>query len=103
MEVALPKGIWQRFHFEDDNPVRHECSSRLPLYSDMLLVIQVSHLLSSPPDFALFCSLLQELPLLFLKGGAIVPIGPVVQHVGEAKPTDTITLLVALDESGKSL
>lgn len=45
--------------------------------------------------------MVQELPLLFLKGGAIVPTGPVVQHVGEAKLTDTITLLVALDEEGK--
>jgi alpha-glucosidase len=62
-ETALPKGIWQRFHFNDDNP---------------------------------------ELPLLFLKGGAIVPTGPVVQHVGEAKLTDTITLLVALDDEGRA-
>ena len=49
-----------------------------------------------------FCCMLQELPLLFLKGGAIVPTAAVVQHVGEAKPTDTITLLIALDEQGKS-
>jgi alpha-glucosidase len=62
-ETALPGGIWQRFHFNDDNP---------------------------------------ELPLLFLKGGAIVPTGPVVQHVGEAKLTDTITLLVALDDKGRA-
>jgi len=54
-----------------------------------------------PPDFSVFCCLVQELPLLFLKGGAIVPTGPVVQHVGEAKLTDTITLLVALDDKGK--
>lgn len=39
--------------------------------------------------------------MLFLKGGAIVPTGPVVQHVGEASPTDTVTLLIALDETGK--
>lgn len=45
----------------------------------------------------------QELPILFLKGGAIVPTGPVIQHVGEASPTDTITLLIALDDNGKSL
>lgn len=50
------------------------------------------------------CSLnsLQELPLLFLKGGAIVPSGPVVQHVGEMSPTDTVTLLIALDDTGEA-
>lgn len=46
-------------------------------------------------------SFLQELPLLYLKGGSIVPTAPVVQSVEDAKPTDTITLLVALDENGK--
>lgn len=40
--------------------------------------------------------------MLFLKGGAIVPTGPVIQHVGEASPTDTVTLLVALDEQGRA-
>ncbi|XP_024376323.1 uncharacterized protein [Physcomitrium patens] len=63
LEADLPKGIWRRFHFEDDNP---------------------------------------ELPLLFLKGGGIVPTGPVIQHAGEAKRSDTITLLVALDDQGKA-
>ncbi|KAG0578554.1 hypothetical protein KC19_4G032600 [Ceratodon purpureus] len=62
-DLELPKGIWQRFHFNDDHP---------------------------------------ELPMLFLKGGAIVPTGPVVQHVGEASPTDTVTLLIALNETGKA-
>jgi len=52
----------------------------------------------------LMCSLesLQELPLLFLKGGAIVPTGPVIQHVGEVSPSDTVTLLIALDDTGKT-
>nr|PNR55777.1 hypothetical protein PHYPA_006674 [Physcomitrium patens] len=43
-----------------------------------------------------------ELPVLFLRGGSIVPTGPVVQHVGETKPTDTVTLLIALDDKGKA-
>ena len=43
---------------------------------------------------------MQELPLLFLKGGGIVPTGPVIHHTGEAKPTDTVTLLIALDDKG---
>ena len=38
--------------------------------------------------------------MLFLKGGAIVPTGPVMQHVGEAKPNDTVRLLIALDDEG---
>lgn len=46
-------------------------------------------------------SVLQELPLLFLRGGSIVPTGPVIQCVGEAKPTDTVTLLIALDKNGQ--
>jgi len=41
-----------------------------------------------------------ELPLLFLRGGSIVPTGPVIQCVAEAKPTDTVTLLIALDKNG---
>jgi len=24
-ETALPRGIWRRFHFNDDNPVKHQC------------------------------------------------------------------------------
>ncbi|KMZ74916.1 alpha-glucosidase, family GH31 [Zostera marina] len=43
-----------------------------------------------------------DLPNLYLQGGSIVPTGPFIQHVGEIKPTDTITLLVALDKNGKA-
>ena len=42
-----------------------------------------------------------NLPRLFLRGGAIVPTGPVTQHVDE-KPLDPLTLLVALDENGSA-
>ncbi|KAG0590030.1 hypothetical protein KC19_1G065500 [Ceratodon purpureus] len=63
VDMDLPKGIWQRFHFNDDHP---------------------------------------ELPMLFLKGGAIVSTGPVIQNVGEASPTDTVTLLIALDDKGRA-
>ena len=45
----------------------------------------------------------QELPMLFLKGGAIVPTGPVIQYIGEANPTDAVTLLIALDDKGINL
>jgi alpha-glucosidase len=45
----------------------------------------------------------QDLPALYLKGGSIIPVGLPLQHVGEANPLDDLTLLVALDESGKSV
>ncbi|KAL2348795.1 hypothetical protein Fmac_002795 [Flemingia macrophylla] len=43
-----------------------------------------------------------DLPALYLKGGSIIPVGPPLQHVGEANPSDDLTLLVALDEYGKA-
>lgn len=43
----------------------------------------------------------QDLPALYLKGGSIIPVGPPIQHVGEANLSDDLTLLVALDEHGK--
>ncbi|WJX61497.1 alpha-glucosidase [Trifolium repens] len=43
-----------------------------------------------------------DLPGLYLKGGSIIPVGLPLQHVGEANPSDELTLLVALDESGKA-
>ena len=42
-----------------------------------------------------------DLPGLFIRGGAILPTGPVVQHVGE-KPLDPLTLIVCLDEEGRA-
>jgi alpha-glucosidase len=45
----------------------------------------------------------QDLPGLYLKGGSIIPVGLPLQHVGEANPSDELTLLVALDESGMSV
>ncbi|KAK4261551.1 hypothetical protein QN277_004531 [Acacia crassicarpa] len=43
-----------------------------------------------------------DLPELYLKGGSIIPVGPAIQHVGEANLSDDLTLLVALDEHGKA-
>lgn len=40
-----------------------------------------------------------ELPQLYLRGGAIVPTGPVMQYV-DADPLDPLTLIVALDGTG---
>ncbi|KAM7493797.1 hypothetical protein LguiB_028406 [Lonicera macranthoides] len=43
-----------------------------------------------------------DLPALYLQGGSIIPFGPPYQHIGEANPTDDLSLLVALDENGKA-
>lgn len=42
-----------------------------------------------------------DLPHLFVKGGGIVPTGPIVQYVGE-KPLGELSLLICLDENGKA-
>ena len=41
----------------------------------------------------------RELPDLLIRPGAIVPVGPVMQHVDE-KPLDPLTLLVCFDDKG---
>ncbi|KAG1354201.1 alpha-glucosidase 2 [Cocos nucifera] len=43
-----------------------------------------------------------DLPTFYLQGGSIIPTGPPLQHVGEAKPTDEISLIIALDKDGKA-
>jgi alpha-glucosidase len=42
-----------------------------------------------------------DLPDLYLRSGAIVPSGPVMQHTAD-KPLDPLTLLVNLDEHGQA-
>lgn len=42
-----------------------------------------------------------QLPELYLRGGAILPLGPIVQHTGE-RPLDPITLVVSLDANGEA-
>jgi alpha-glucosidase (family GH31 glycosyl hydrolase) len=49
---------------------------------------------------AFACGAFQELPLLYLKGGSIVPMGPVVHYVGEKTAGEPLTLIVALDHHG---
>jgi len=41
------------------------------------------------------------LPELWLRPGAILPVGPLMQHTAE-RPTDPLTLIVNLDPSGKA-
>ena len=42
-----------------------------------------------------------DIPDFYIKGGTIIPSGPVIQYVGE-KPLDPVTLIVALDETGRA-
>jgi alpha-glucosidase len=42
-----------------------------------------------------------DLPELRVRAGAIVPMGPVMQHVDE-KPLDPLTLVIALDDKGQA-
>ncbi|XP_020571578.1 uncharacterized protein LOC110018570 [Phalaenopsis equestris] len=43
-----------------------------------------------------------DLPILYLQGGSIIPVGPALQHLGEANLTDELSLFIALDISGKA-
>ncbi|PIA58697.1 hypothetical protein AQUCO_00500561v1 [Aquilegia coerulea] len=43
-----------------------------------------------------------DLPTLYLQGGSMIPVGPPIQHVGEANPTDDLSLIMALNEEGKA-
>ncbi|XP_077234843.1 heteroglycan glucosidase 1 isoform X2 [Tasmannia lanceolata] len=43
-----------------------------------------------------------DLPALYLQGGSVIPVGPPLQHVGEASLTDDLLLIMALDEHGKA-
>ncbi|KAF3967748.1 hypothetical protein CMV_008277 [Castanea mollissima] len=49
-----------------------------------------------------FDDLHPDLPALYLRGGSVIPLGLPHQHIGESKPSDDLTLLVALDEHGKA-
>ncbi|KAF7093983.1 hypothetical protein CFC21_096348 [Triticum aestivum] len=65
----------------------HECAHKLPNGIWLPFDFGDSH-----PD----------LPVLYLRGGAILPVGLPIQHVGEASLGDDLSLLVALDENGKA-
>ncbi|CAN6180102.1 unnamed protein product [Urochloa humidicola] len=65
----------------------HECAHKLPKGIWLPFDFGDSH-----PD----------LPLLYLRGGAILPVGLPVKHVGEATLEDDLSLIVALDENGKA-
>uniref|UniRef100_A0A0E0AIW7 Glycoside hydrolase family 31 N-terminal domain-containing protein n=1 Tax=Oryza glumipatula TaxID=40148 RepID=A0A0E0AIW7_9ORYZ len=65
----------------------HECSHKLPKGNWLPFDFGDSH-----PD----------LPVLFLQGGAILPIGRPIKHVGEASLDDDLSLIISLDENGKA-
>ena len=41
--------------------------------------------------------------MLYLRGGAILPVGLPIRHVGEANLEDDLSLIVALDENGMDI
>jgi hypothetical protein len=41
--------------------------------------------------------------VLYLRGGAILPVGLPIRHVGEASLNDDLSLIIALDENGMHL
>ncbi|XP_020696847.2 uncharacterized protein LOC110109955 [Dendrobium catenatum] len=43
-----------------------------------------------------------DLPILYLQGGSIIPVGPAIQHIGEANPTNELSLFISLDINGKA-
>ncbi|KAG0462012.1 hypothetical protein HPP92_020488 [Vanilla planifolia] len=61
----------------------HELSFTLPAGTWMRFDFDDSH-----PD----------LPILFLQGGSILPVGPTLQHLGQATRTDELSLFIALDK-----
>ncbi|KAF8655174.1 hypothetical protein HU200_061314 [Digitaria exilis] len=69
------------------NKGAHECSHKFPKGIWLPFDFGDSH-----PD----------LPVLYLQGGAILPVGLPVKHVGEATLEDDLSLIIALDENGKA-
>ncbi|KAL6880661.1 hypothetical protein ACP4OV_012226 [Aristida adscensionis] len=69
------------------NKGAHECAHKLPKGIWLPFDFEDSH-----PD----------LPMLYLQGGAILPVGLPITHVAEACLEDELTLVVALDENGKA-
>ncbi|KAF0909453.1 hypothetical protein E2562_036319 [Oryza meyeriana var. granulata] len=65
----------------------HECSHKLPKGIWLPFDFGDSH-----PD----------LPVLFLRGGAILPIGRPIKHVAEACLEDDLSLIISLDQNGKA-
>ncbi|ONM53035.1 heteroglycan glucosidase 1 [Zea mays] len=69
------------------NKGAHECAHKLPKGIWLPFDFADSH-----PD----------LPLLYLQGGAILPVGLPIKHVGEASLEDDLSLIIALNENGKA-
>ncbi|CAN6209969.1 unnamed protein product [Urochloa humidicola] len=69
------------------NKGAHECAHKLPKGIWLPFDFADSH-----PD----------LPVLYLRGGAILPVGLPIKHVGEASLEDDLSLIIALDENGKA-
>jgi len=70
--AAMPRGDWRRFE---------------PVPADN------THTITGETD--------PDLPELFIKAGAIVPLAPIM-HYSDERPLDPLTLVIALDEHGKA-
>ncbi len=74
-QVIEPKGIWRKFEIVQDDGSTADPS------------VRADHLANA------------DLPVLKLKGGTIVPMGPFQEWTGH-KPLDPLTLIIALDAQG---
>lgn len=69
------------------NKGAHECAHKLPKGVWSPFDFEDSH-----PD----------LPVMYLQGGAILPVGLPIKHVGEGSLEDDLSLIVSLDENGRA-
>ncbi|XP_051208096.1 uncharacterized protein [Lolium perenne] len=75
------------------------CASTVPTKGAHECVHKLPKGVWSPFDFG---DSHPDLPVMYLHGGAILPVGLPIKHVGEASLEDDLSLLVSLDENGKA-
>jgi alpha-glucosidase len=78
--AVLPRGIWQKIGF--------------PLEDGSMGPIEDGSI--GPTDI-----ISPDLPALYIRGGSIIPTGPLIQYSSE-KPLAPLTLLVCLDDQGRA-
>jgi alpha-glucosidase len=81
----MPGGFWRPFEILDTSTPATSSPASGPL--------PTAHSPLPSPD--------PDLPQLLFRGGSIVPLGPVVQHVDE-KPLDPLTLVVSMSGRGEA-
>lgn len=93
LQHTLPEGIWLSFDFDDSHPVPYRTLKAYCVF-----------FVATIDKFIIFYFLIlnQDLPALYLQGGSIIPFSHPCQHVGEADPSDDLSIIIALDENGTS-